>query len=127
MPETKHIIALSFFAAVGLIIMIVSAAQSGCWHVLWTLLFGLFAAVPEFMCKDNESYGDDEIDGKRVGQWLTGFLFVGGFALPAILFISGAIADSQPFFISLIGCVCFYISVFIYLTYYSDDSGMGMF
>jgi len=131
MRKTIFLIALCFFAVLGLILTIVSCVLNKNAYPLLLVIMYVVVFIPDWICRRAhfdereccvEHCSDRYETYISTGHFFTAFLGVSGISLPIVLFRAGLLLESA-FILSLVGIVLFVASVvaFIHGFYIKED------
>lgn len=123
--QVEKIFTLSSILALGFILIILSCALFHNWYPLMVVAMFLLAPLPNGLCgaRTSDDFMSDTPDLLAdFGRFLTGFLLLGGVALP-ILFNHNAIISHAAMYMSLAGGGLVYCSIVTFGTlYYEQDA-----
>eukprot|EP01114_Cavostelium_apophysatum_P013225 TRINITY_DN314_c0_g1_i1.p1 TRINITY_DN314_c0_g1~~TRINITY_DN314_c0_g1_i1.p1 ORF type:complete len:134 (-),score=12.77 TRINITY_DN314_c0_g1_i1:48-449(-) len=115
-PNVKVIIILSGALAVGLLCNILSCVLWKNWLPFLVIVAYVLAPIPNLVCA---RCGHDPLDAsgrnfKDMGYFLTGFLVISGFGIPAVMAHSQVIRY-EALLLALAGGLIVYATILIYL------------
>jgi len=124
--RTVFLVALCFFAVVGLILTIVSCVTNGNAYPLLLVIMYVSVFLPDLICRkahfdERENCVNCCSDRRETyistGHFFTSILGVSGIALPIVLFRAGLLCTSA-FVMSLVGIALFVICVIAFVEGY---------
>jgi len=127
-PQYYIIIGLGATLAIGLVLNLLACILWGNWWPLITIVAYFLAPFPNlFFARCGESYLDSASrNWQDTGYFLTGFLVVSGFGVPAVL-THAEIISTNAFILSLFGGLIVYGSILLYIHFFHSKSDEDMF
>eukprot|EP01113_Clastostelium_recurvatum_P045219 TRINITY_DN773_c0_g2_i1.p1 TRINITY_DN773_c0_g2~~TRINITY_DN773_c0_g2_i1.p1 ORF type:complete len:130 (-),score=33.44 TRINITY_DN773_c0_g2_i1:126-515(-) len=125
--DVKIIIGLAACLAVGLLMNILSCALYQNAYPILVVVAYFLAPFPNLICGRHEDHsfsGDGGSGIKDLGFFLTGFLVISGFGIPAVLAHS-KIIPIEAMALALAGGLVVYATILVYLHFFhkhEDDS-----
>lgn len=123
--QVEKIFTLSSVLALGFILIILSCALFHNWHPLMVIAMFLLAPLPNSLCgaRSSDDFMSEAPDLLAdFGRFLTGFLLLGGIALPIVM-AHNAVISHAAMLMSLAGGGLVYFSIVTFGSlYYEQES-----
>jgi len=119
----KAIIGVAFAVAMGFLCNILSCVLWKNWLPFLIVITYVLAPLPNLLC---ERCGGDDLEGgnkrfKDIGFFLTGFLVISGFGIPAVMAHSKVI-KIEALILALAGGLIVYIAILVYIHVFHKKS-----